>query len=176
MEATWMPIKGFEDAYEVSDQGEIRSIGRMRKRGAGQSWQEGQLMKQWTQGSYLYCDLRKNGTKTKARVHVVVLEAFIGKRPSGMLACHNNGDPLDNRLCNLRWATAQENMADKLKHGTHKFGSANPKAKLTELEAQKIKLATGTYSEIAKQYGVCKATVTHIKSGRNWAHLSNGQR
>lgn len=51
-------------------------------------------------------------------VHCVVLETFIGPRPDGFHACHNNGVRNDARLCNLRWDTPVNNMADKVKHGT----------------------------------------------------------
>ena len=52
-------------------------------------------------------------------VHRLVLEAFVGPRPEGMVARHLNGDPGDNRLENLAWGTQSENNYDKVRHGTH---------------------------------------------------------
>lgn len=46
-------------------------------------------------------------------IHKLVLEAFVGERPSGMQACHGNGDKTDNRLVNLRWDTVKANHRDK---------------------------------------------------------------
>jgi hypothetical protein len=37
-------------------------------------------------------------------VHVLVLEAFAGPRPPGAVGRHLNGDKLDNRIKNLKWA------------------------------------------------------------------------
>lgn len=53
------------------------------------------------------------------QVHALVLEAFIGPRPSGMVCCHNDGDPLNNSVDNLRWDTQASNILDIVKHGNH---------------------------------------------------------
>jgi len=172
MEETWAQIKGFEGIYEVSTLGRVRSLDRpQRVRGNGISTQKGVILKQWKQGNYMYCDLRKPGIKQKARIHVVVLETFNCFRPDGMVACHNNGDSTDNRLCNLRWGTHKENSKDKILHGTHRYGELCGKSKLTEAQAIAILESTKSNREIAKDFGVCSATVSHIKTGRNWPHL-----
>lgn len=172
MEETWAQIKGFEGIYEVSTLGRVRSLDRpQRVRGNGISTQKGAILKQWKQGNYMYCDLRKLGIKQKARIHVVVLETFNCLRPDGMVACHNNGDSTDNRLCNLRWGTHKENSKDKILHGTHRYGELCGKSKLTEAQAIAILKSTKSNREIAKDFGVCIATVSHIKTGRNWPHL-----
>lgn len=50
-------------------------------------------------------------------VHTAVLLAFVGERPEGLEACHNNGIPSDNRLENLRWDTRSSNRRDTILHG-----------------------------------------------------------
>lgn len=50
-------------------------------------------------------------------VHHLVAEVFIGPRPEGMLVCHRNDDPLDNRITNLYYGTKQENEKDKTRNG-----------------------------------------------------------
>lgn len=52
-------------------------------------------------------------------VHRLVAEAFLGSCPPGMEACHNNGNPSDNRLSNIRWDTHKNNEDDKRRHGTN---------------------------------------------------------
>jgi hypothetical protein len=69
---------------------------------------------------------------------------FRGPCPPGMEACHNNGDPTDNRLCNLRWDTHANNEADKIRHGTYFIrarlkGERNGNSKLTEEEVRLIR-------------------------------------
>jgi hypothetical protein len=174
MDEAWAQIKGFEGVYEVSTLGRIRSLDRpQRVCGSGISTQKGQILKQWKQGNYMYCDLRLPGIKQKARVHVVVLETFVCARPDGMIACHGNGNSTDNRLCNLRWGSHHDNAKDKILHGTHKYGELCRHSKLSEDQAIAILESSKANAALAKDYGVCKATISHIKTGRNWPHLQS---
>jgi hypothetical protein len=54
-----------------------------------------------------------------ARIHTLVLEAFAGPRPEGMEGCHNDGNPTNNHIDNLRWDTRSANNQDTLRHGRH---------------------------------------------------------
>lgn len=67
------------------------------------------------------CD--PQGKRVNRFIHNLVCEAFHGPRPGHWTewhACHTNGDPLDNRAKNLRWATPRENnWDDQIRHGTH---------------------------------------------------------
>lgn len=62
-----------------------------------------------------------------AYVHRLVLETFIGACPSGMEACHNDSNTMNNSLSNLRWDTPVSNQQDRITRGngpgvqTHEF-------------------------------------------------------
>lgn len=58
------------------------------------------------------------GVQKHALVHRLVMAAFVGPPPEGMQVCHNDGDPKNNRLGNLRYGTPSENMYDRGLHGT----------------------------------------------------------
>ena len=60
-----------------------------------------------------------------------------------MVCCHNDGDPANNHLENLRWDTYQSNEADKLRHGTRRLGSATGGSKLREEEVLEIRRRKG---------------------------------
>lgn len=45
--------------------------------------------------------------------------AFVGAEPDGMEVCHNDGDPMNNVLSNLRYDTHSSNMLDCVSHGRH---------------------------------------------------------
>jgi hypothetical protein len=108
-------------------------------------------------------------------VHHLVLETFVGPRPAGMHACHNNGIPHDNRLENLRYDTPAGNSADQKRHGTAAMGSRHGVSKLSEANVIDIdyRLRRGDeLSDIAKFYGVCANTILYIALGRTWRHLT----
>ena len=117
----WRPVPG-HPGYEVSSRGRVRSLDRVME--VGSRWGKtvllplkGRMLRQATRPSG-HRTLGLTGGQTRD-VHALVLEAFVGPRPDGMEACHNNGDPADNRLENLRWDTRRENALDRIRHGTH---------------------------------------------------------
>lgn len=114
---TWRPIPCYEGYYEVSDQGNVRSLDRIDALGR---LRRGRELKPRSSGSgYMQVALNKDGSVKQMLVHRLVLIAFEGEPEEGMQACHSNGDKSDNRLDNLRWGTSSENNLDKIRHGTH---------------------------------------------------------
>lgn len=89
--------------YEVSNRGGIRRAST------------GRALRPWTDSGYAKVDLHG----VTRRVHVLVLEAFVGPKPFGMEACHRNDVKLDNRVENLYWGDRQANMLDKVANGNH---------------------------------------------------------
>lgn len=49
----------------------------------------------------------------KRRTKTINMHRLINKTPQGMMTDHINGNPLDNRKCNLRLVTAQQNQWNK---------------------------------------------------------------
>lgn len=123
---TWKPVVGFEDSYEVSDLGSVRSMERDVVRGEHLVHYAGTVLSQANhrQGYKLVCLQTSQGKRT-VKVHRLVALAFHGPQPEGMEACHNNSDPADNRAVNLRWDTRSGNMLDAVALGR------NPSAKKT---------------------------------------------
>jgi len=112
----WLPVLGFEDLYEVSDLGRLRSLGRVDSLGRrraprflrGSRDGENYTVVVLTAAG----DNGVPGRRHPTRLHVLVLEAFVGPRPPGHDACHANDDPTDNRLVNLRWDVRAANRKD----------------------------------------------------------------
>lgn len=55
------------------------------------------------------------GRGNKRYLHRLVLEAFIGPCPKGLEGLHEDDDPANNRLVNLRWGTRSDNMKATLR-------------------------------------------------------------
>lgn len=117
---TWKPVVGFEDTYEISSEGNLRSLDRVVGGPRGDRTWKGRPVKGVVgSGGYRRAALCRGERKRYVTFHALVLETFIGPRPEGMVCRHLNGNPLDNRLENLRWGTPEENAQDSIAHGTH---------------------------------------------------------
>lgn len=102
---TWRPIPSLP-GYEASDLGRIRSYRRQAPH-----------ILSTPVGALGYPVISPHGTPI--RVHSLILEAFEGPRPEGLVTRHIDGDKTNNRLSNLKRGTSQENIADAIGHGTH---------------------------------------------------------
>lgn len=113
-------------------------------------------------------------------VHSLVMEAWVGPRPEGMVINHINGDKTDNRLENLEYCTRSFNMEHSYRTGLSpkpptKYGAAAPKAKMTDDVVLALRRETdrevGYTDRLAAKYGVTSATVSKALLGRTWRHL-----
>jgi hypothetical protein len=113
----WLPITSWP-GYEVSDHGRVRSMDHRTVTSRGARNYKGRVLSQTVLPlGYHAVSARVADGEKKFRVHVLVLEAFVGPRPAGMDGCHNDGNPANNNLSNLRWDTRAANMADMKRHG-----------------------------------------------------------
>lgn len=118
----WLPIAGYEGLYEVSDLGRVRSLPRVVQYGGSRRGTSatipGGLMSPHGK-LYPMVKLAKGGKKSSFNIHQLVLEAFVGPRPEGYVACHCDGDESNNAVSNLRWDTVTENNRDIVRHGNN---------------------------------------------------------
>lgn len=110
----WLPVVGYANTHEVSDHGRVRSVTRRVPSGRGQTRiAPGRLLTIYMNDRYPKINLKVGGAQRMTYVHRLVAAAFIGPCPDGMEVCHNNGDPFDNRVNNLRYDTHLSNCADR---------------------------------------------------------------
>lgn len=113
----WRAVPGREGEYEVSSEGRVRSLDRQVHITNGRSrFSHGRVLRASLRKGYLRVRLGKGKDHP---VHRLVMETFVGPRPDGMVILHGNGDPLDNRLANLRYGSISANVLDEVRHGTH---------------------------------------------------------
>ncbi len=178
----WMPIPGHEGAYEVSDQGQVRSLPRVVARRFGRGRHAAQIVRTPIPGVNLRPGTASNGYLTVSLsgqthcVHTLVLTAFRGPRPQGCDGCHRDGDRRNNLLLNLRWDTRSANAADSLMHGTRPLGERKPRAKLTDRSASEILAAKGRESQsaLATRFCVSPAAIQAVHDRRTFKHVSPG--
>jgi hypothetical protein len=172
---TWRAIPGFE-GYEVSNLGRVRSFRRHGGRGRGLI--EKPRLKKTHPGAhgYLCVTLQKpDGNRcSKYSVHALVAAAFMGPRPDGMQVAHADGDRLNARLDNLRYATPLENAEDKRRHGTDTPGERNGMHKLTDdavRQVRQLRAEGALQRELAEKFGVSIAAIQFVLNGKHWSHV-----
>lgn len=97
--------------------------------------------------------------KTMA-VHRLILLAFVGPCPAGMEACHNDGNPGNNAVENLRWDTRSANVFDSYR--------SNKRRKRTKVSGEticKIRTKQGqSIRSIAREVGISPGVVRRVLS------------
>lgn len=165
-------IKGYPDYYRVTADGFVWT---RRVRGHATKTTD-----KWTKLSpgaiatgHSFVVLRSGPKAKTIPVHCLVLEYFLCPCPEGMECCHNDNNPRNNKLSNLRWDTHKANMADKIRHGTSQHGERSGNAKLTNNDVLEIRRIAHLHKQedLAKMFGVCEATISHILTRRNWKHI-----
>jgi len=173
IEEIWKDIAGYVGLYMISNWGRVKSLNFNRTR-------KEQILKlhQINKYGYLQVALYKNNKPKRFLIHKLVLETFIGPCHFGKEGCHNDGNPSNNFVGNLRWDTRKRNMNDQIKHGT-KFnkarGSKQHLAKVNDNKVMEIRRlwqeGNLTQEEIANIYGIKKLSVWRIVNYQTWKHV-----
>ena len=171
MDDTFLPLPNFP-GYRVSRLGNVESSWSRHARPARMTdtWLS---LKPVCRFKYLTVNLSKGGRKAAHRIHRLVLGAFVGSCPEGLVACHNDGDPANNAVENLRWDTLRANSEDTLLHGRRSRGE-NSNSKLKEGQVIQIRRLAGAgipSRELAARFGVSPRHVGSIVNRRCWRHL-----
>lgn len=108
------------------------------------------------------------------QVHRLVLLAFVGPCPDGMIGCHADDNPTNNTPGNLRWDLPAGNFADRDRNGRTACGSRHGRTPFTEDDVRAIRRAYAagvTHRVLARQYGVAQSGMWNIVSGKSWTHV-----
>lgn len=109
-EAVWKPVVGFEGRYEVSNDGQIRSLDYDGQIYGYPCKKKGRLLKLCDRGNgYLFVTMGDGKKQYNVNVHRAVAEAFI-PNPDGLpMVNHKDRNPKNNTVENLEWCTVQYN-------------------------------------------------------------------
>ncbi|MDE2098099.1 MAG: HNH endonuclease [Patescibacteria group bacterium] len=185
----WVKIPEFEDFYEISNRGRIKSLARFfhwtRYGNCYKTWMEEKMLSPHLSDitGYLYVGLSIGKGKCRlCAVHQLVTLAFLGPRPHNMECRHfPDRDKTHNCLENLSYATHAENMADTIVHGTttrgrsFNQGESHGSAVFTEEEVRKVRqlYASGDYTQeqLGEMFDVHQGYISRIIRREIWAHV-----
>lgn len=116
----WVPITGYGGRYEITADGQVKSVARtvLKSNGQRQRINERLLTCPLDAHGYPVVTLTKDSVQTQYLVHRLVAQEFIGPCPDGYEVAHNDGNRANPQVSNLRYATRRENIADQIGHGT----------------------------------------------------------
>lgn len=166
----WKPIPNYEDTYEVSSLGNVRSVNRIVWHPRGYTmFLKGKVLKpsKGTNG-YLTVILCKDGVTRACMIHLLVAYTFLRHNNSNpdAIVNHKNGKKTDNSISNIEIVTHKENSQHALKNGLIKSGEKAPRAKLSNVQANKLRelyfTKKNTIQELTVIFGLSRTTVYRI--------------
>lgn len=166
-EEIWEPVVGYEGLYEVSNQGQVRSLDHVDSLGRSK---HGRILRQAKDGGgyALVCLHRGHQRGYNESTHRLVAEAFLGPCPPEATVHHIDGSRDNSVLENLCYRKPAEHYA--CAPGEGHWG-----CKLTEEHVrtmrQRHEAGKQSCSELARQFGVSYHTVYAVISGRTWKHV-----
>lgn len=156
----WKSVLGYEDYFEVSNHGKVRSLTRevIKSDGKAQKVHGRELMPFVRDSSrialvrHYRIGLHVNGVQKKYFVHRLVAAAFIRPPTDNEIINHKDNNGLNNYYENLEWCTHKENVAH-----CHKQNRQN-REKVLESQAKTIivikqKKMNRELSRVGKTYG-----------------------
>lgn len=156
----WRDAVGYEGRYQVSNFGEVRSLPKFNRLGVRQ------LRQRMNRYGYmlvsLYCSDSSRKQKTRpVLVHRLVAEAFIPNPEGKPWVNHIDGNPRNNHILNLEWATPSENTIHSF-YILGRKGQTAPKRILCVETGEEYR----SIEEAGRQTGVRPSNITAMLKGR----------
>lgn len=119
----WKMIPNYENLYEISNYGEIKSLISNKI-----------LKASVDRFGYVRFSAIKNKKQKTLRVHRLVGELFIPNPKNLPQLNHKDGNKLNNQACNLEWITDSDNKKHAYANGLMKSGNQYKKRKRQNLK------------------------------------------
>ena len=162
MEEIWKTIKGFSD-YDVSNHGRVRSY----KDTLYVQCEKPRLLKLKVIKKYVNIGMCLRSKKVYKLVGRLVLTAFSGECPEGMVCRYMDSNPLNNKLDNLKWASRGEVSKNKPLSTMKKLSKEEVRV-IREL----VNLKLASSKEMSIRFNVSPQVICNLLKGRSYAHVS----
>lgn len=115
----WKDIPNYENFYQASSFGRIRSVDRYNINSYKNRCIYGQNLK-LSNDRYSCVFLSKNGKAVKFTVHYLIAITFLKKKKHCNQINHIDANKRNNKVSNLEWCTMKQNMQHAHKNGLYK--------------------------------------------------------
>ncbi len=176
MKEVWKDIPQWDGLYQVSNKGKIKSL------------RKNIILKPGNNGrGYLFVYLQRDGLSERHYIHRLVGILFVPNPLRKPCINHIDCDKGSNHYSNLEWVTHKENMShgalnsrfhvsdyQKAQITKANSGVKSHLSKLDDNSVIKIRelYESGlTQKQISLIYGVHRATIGYIVTGRTWKHI-----
>lgn len=170
----WRDVPGWEGVFRGSSLGRIKRLARPRNYGHCVKELPEEVITGFISdtGYYRICA----GRNRRVYAHQLICLAFHGL-PTGdkLQVAHRDGNKLNNRPSNLRWASYADNRADGMRLGEIPIGESHSRAILTEDDVRTIRVqydgARGALSRLGREWSLGRSHVRDIITRRIWKHI-----
>ncbi len=143
------------------------------KAGKVEYWTKAREISVNMNAEYAQLEVHKGGRRMTAKLHRLLAETFIPNPDGHPQVNHIDGDKFNNRLDNLEWVSASDNVKHSYKIGlASNKGQRHPRAKLKDSEIPEIiflRKQGWKLKDIAGLYEVDRSTIGKITNGVNYA-------
>jgi hypothetical protein len=172
-EEIWRPVTGYEDLYEVSNLGRVRSLDREVRVISPQGLEMTCVKKsrvlrtRQSPNGYVRVGLYDGVTPCKQKfysLHRLVAHAFV-PNPSGYpVVNHIDHNKANNAASNLEWTTDLENV----RHCRRAYRHRTTRLTFELAEEIRKKAAEVRTRDLAQEYGVSQRSIRAIITKKNW--------
>lgn len=124
MKEIWVDVSGYENLYQISNYGNIKSKIRNKRNNDGVMLLKARTLKQHPNSrGYLRVELvNEQGTRKKFFIHRLVALHFVDNPNTEVnnIVNHLDSDHTNNRADNLEWTTPQGNVEHAVRNGRMK--------------------------------------------------------
>ena len=136
----WKEVKGYENCYEVSNHGRVRSKDHIVPCKGGTRLVKGKIKKLFANKSgYLITTLSKENRLATFTVHQLVAVAFLFGFTKGTEVNHRDGDPANNHVGNLEISNASHNQLHAVRTGLKKVQRVSQYHHVSYLKSSRAK-------------------------------------
>lgn len=161
----WKDIEGYENVYQISNKGNIRSVDRTLSNGRHI---KGVLLKpKYDKDGYLNIGLSKNGTKKCFRVHKLVGMSFINNPKGYTMINHKDGIRDNNNADNLEWCDNSYNQWHRCHINNNPPNNDYKKKKVKAILPNNTEYIFDSVTECGEYFGVSRTAIERKLKGKS---------